>query len=79
MAKRQSYSMRASGPSLLPRKKIGENCLPSGAEGAPYPPCAYMYGGLGEMRREPYALRSPLKMTAKRESAHKRRQVLRAA
>lgn len=66
MDKRQRYSVKEAAPSLnnLSRSVGGER---SGGE----PQCSFMFGGLGDLRRETYLCKSPLKVA---ESGKKKRQ-----
>ena len=53
MDKRQKYSIK---------EKLPSSSVPSAARrGHVEPQCSYMYGGLGDLRRQPYLLKSPLK------------------
>ena len=60
MDKRQKYSMKEKvAPSSALRGEFPAS--PSRCGGAAEPQCSYMYGGLGDLRRQPYLLRSPLR------------------
>ena len=73
MAKRQKYSVKEA--DALPRpRNYPSSIADHGGSGEPQ--CSYMYGGLADLRREGYSCKSPLKMTLKKESAKKERQVL---
>ena len=55
MDKRQSYSIKEAALLPEPRK------LRSRKSVQVEPECSYMYGGLGDLRRQPYIIRSPLR------------------
>ena len=55
MDKRQSYSIKEAAPLPEPRK------LRSRKSVQVEPQCSYMFGGLGDLRRQPYIIRSPLR------------------
>ena len=52
MDKRQKYSVKG---------KVSSSSAPSGNLSAIEPQCSYMFGGLGDLRRQVYLLKSPLK------------------
>ena len=55
MDKRQSYSIKEAASLPEPRK------LRSRKSVQVEPECSYMFGGLGDLRRQPYIIRSPLR------------------
>ena len=52
MDKRQKYSIK---------EKVSSSSAPSGKLNHNEPQCSYMYGGLADLRRQTYLLKSPLK------------------
>ena len=64
MEKRQRYCVKERLPRNLVASSSSYCGRNSTGRGGREPQCSYMFGGLGDLRRQPYLLRSPLRENA---------------